>query len=134
MSKTEKKQLSTKYKFVYFFSFVANVMIAVGIIIDGISKGRGVPGTLGMGAVLIIIAIVWSKTAGFGEKVFRFFTPQRDYLTRSKLSLVLSEWVLTFLISVGGFILLLTPICTFLFGMTADEFWTAVNYWLITYL
>ena len=47
MSKTEKKQLSTKYKFVYFFSFVANVMIAVGIIIDGISKGRGVPGTLG---------------------------------------------------------------------------------------
>lgn len=113
VDKTEKNQSNKKQKIFYYIAISANIIIYLGFVWATAEAGGGT----GIVIALLLLAFVWSETAKYGGKIFKVITPQRDYLKRSRLSLYLSEWVLTLLISIGGYILLSFFVVTELFGI-----------------
>ena len=68
----EKKTLSNKQKIYFYISVVVNFIIAYALFVEQ-------PNTPWWYFVIILpLAYAWSKTARFGEKLFKIFTPQID--------------------------------------------------------
>ena len=92
-----KKTLSKKQKIYFYISVVVNFIIAYALFVEQ-------PNTPWWYFVIIFpLAYAWSKTARFGEKLFKMFTPQIDYISRSRFDLFVGEMVATFGISCGIF-------------------------------
>ena len=106
--KKNKKEFNKKQILVW-ISQVVNILIV------GFYAGMG--GKWLAIILLMPIAYFWGYTAKYGEAIFKLVTPQVDYIHRSKLSLVLSEWILSLIISIGLFYGIATVILVVIFGL-----------------
>jgi hypothetical protein len=46
--------------------------------------------------VIPVIAFVLAPTANLGKWLFKMVIPQKDYITRSRMDLLLTEWTATY--------------------------------------
>jgi hypothetical protein len=102
----EKETLSNKQKIYFYISIVINFIIAIALFAEK-------PNTPWWYFVIIFpLAYAWSKTSRFGEKIFKMFTPQIDYISRSRFDLFVGEMVATFGISCGIFFAIAAAVIT----------------------
>ena len=96
--------MSTKGRRFTLLSWIINFLIG-GVASYAIITGE-IETTYGIAKIplLFVIAFVWSYTSRLGAAIYKLLTPQMDYLTRPKISHILAEWLLTLIISVGGYL------------------------------
>ena len=72
-----------------------NTVVGLGVLIDAHSRGMGdVPWWSFI--IVPVIAILLAPTANLGKWLFKMVIPQKDYITRSRMDLLLTEWTATY--------------------------------------
>ena len=78
-------------------SAVINVIVGLGVLIAASSNTTNPIDVPWWSFIIVpVIAILLGKLADFGTAIFKLVTPQKDFIYKSRLNLLLIEWAIIF--------------------------------------
>ena len=78
-------------------SAVINVIVGLGVLIAASSNTTNpIDVPWWSWPLVLVIAFVLAPTANLGKWLFKMVIPQKDYITRSRMDLLLTEWTATY--------------------------------------